>query len=183
ERQDWLSGVFEATWVGKDSHRAGGLVTICEVMLPEGTSVMTQSSLRTATITLANVGRHPRIPALWDAFSDQGRSFFVFEPINGESLLTRMRRTGYVLPEQEVVECCLQITEVLELLAQQSPPLVHGLIRPEHIIAAQNGAQYVLTNFSIVLAGGATQFISGMDRARLSHYTAPEFVRGVIDVR
>jgi hypothetical protein len=183
ERQDWLSGVFEATWIGKDSHRGNGLVTICEVMLPEGTSVMTQSILRTATMTLANVGRHPRIPTLWDAFSDQGRSFFVFEPIEGESLHQRMRYSGRPLSEQEVIECCLQMTEVLDLLAQQSPQIVHGLIRPEHIIIGRNGSQYFLTNFSIVLAGGATQFIAGLERSRLSPYAAPEFVRGVVDAR
>ena len=183
ERQDWLSGVFEATWIGKDSHRGSGLVRVCEVMLPEGTSVMTQSILRTATMTLANVGRHPRIPALWDAFSDQGRSFFVFEPIEGESLYQRLRYSGRPLSEQEVVECCLQMTEVLDLLAQQSPQIVHGLIRPEHIIVGRNGSQYFLANFSIVLAGGATQFIAGLERSRLSPYAAPEFVRGVVDAR
>jgi len=134
-------------------------------------------------MTLASIGRHPHIPALWDAFSDHGRSFFVFEPIEGESLITRMRYSGRVLPEQEVIECCLQITDVLELLAQQSPQLVHGLIRPEHIILSRNGSQYILTNFSVVLAGGATQYIAGMERSRLSPYTAPEFVRGVVDVR
>jgi len=183
ERQDWLSGVFEAVWIGKDAHRAGSQVTICEVVLPETTSVMTQTMLRTATMALASVGRHPRIPTLWDAFSDQGRSFFVFEPIEGESLMARVRYSGRGLPEQEVIECCLQMTDVLDLLAQQSPQLVHGLIRPEHIIASRNGSQYILTNFSVVLAGGATQYITGMERSRLSPYTAPEFVRGVVDVR
>ncbi|HZS78272.1 MAG TPA: protein kinase [Ktedonobacteraceae bacterium] len=182
ERQDWLGGVFEAVWVGRDAHRNASQVMITEVVLPDNTSVMTQSILRTATMSLASVGRHPRIPALWDAFSDQGRSFFVFEPIEGESLLTRMRLTGRPLSEQEVIECCLQMTDVLELLAQQAPQMVHGLIRPEHIIIGRNG-HYYLTNFSIVLAGGATQFITGMERSRLSPYTAPEFVRGVADVR
>lgn len=183
ERQDWLSGVFEAVWVGRDSQRGGQQVMICEVALPDTASVMSQSILRTATMSLANVGRHPRIPSLWDAFSDQGRSFFVFEPIEGESLLQRLRFTGRPLPEQEVVECCLQMTEVLDLLSQQSPQMVHGLIRPEHIVAGRNGSQYSLTNFSVVLAGGATQFVVGMERNRLSPYTAPEFVRGVVDVR
>jgi serine/threonine protein kinase len=75
------------------------------------------------------------------------------------------------------------MTEVLELLAQQSPPLVHGFIRPEHILITRDGSQCILTNFSIVLAGGATQFIAGIDRSRLSPYTAPEFVRGIVDVR
>ena len=183
ERQDWLSGVFEAVWIGKDAHRAGSQVVICEVVLPENTSVMTQTILRTATLALATIGRHPHIPALWDAFSDQGRSFFVFEPIEGETLMARMRYSGRALPEQEVIECCLQLTDVLELLAQQSSQLVHGLIRPEHIILSRNSFQYILTNFSVVLAGGATQYIAGMERSRLSSYTAPEFVRGVADVR
>ena len=183
ERQDWLSGVFEAVWIGKDAHRAGSQVMITEVVLPENTSVVTQTILRTATMALATVGRHPHIPGLWDAFSDQGRSFFVFEPIEGETLMGRMRYSGRTLPEQEVIECCLQLTDVLELLSQQSPQLVHGLIRPEHIVLSRNNSQYILTNFSIVLAGGGTQYIAGMERTRLSAYTAPEFVRGVVDVR
>src|SRR5258708_35169938 len=94
-----------------------------------------------------------------------------------------MRYSVRALPEQEVIECCLQMTDVLDLLAQQSPQLVHGLIRPEHILVGRNGSYYILTNFSIVLAGGATQYIVGLDRSRLSPYAPPEFVRGVVDVR
>ena len=181
--QEWLSGVSETMWIAQDAQRGASQVMMCEVVLPDSNSVVMQSTLRTATIALTSVGRHPLIPTLWDAFSDRGRSFFVFEPVDGESLLSRMRRTGRALQEQDIIECCLQMTEVLELLAQQSPPLVHGLISPEHIMITRFGSRYVLTNFSIVLAGGATQFISGIDRTRLSVYTAPEFVRGVIDVR
>jgi serine/threonine protein kinase len=183
ERQDWLSGVFEAVWTGRDAHRAGSQVVIIEVVLPENTSVMTQTILRSATMGLVTVGRHPHIPGLWDAFSDQGRSFFVFEPIEGETLMGRMRLNGRSLPEHEVIECCLQLTDVLEFLSQQSPQLVHGLIRPEHVVLSRNNSQYILTHFSIVLAGGGTQYIAGMERSRLSPYTAPEFNRGVVDVR
>ena len=183
DRQDWLGGVYEARWIAQDAQRGASPVVICELVLPENNSMVIQSTLRTATMALTSVGRHPHIPTLWDAFSDQGRNFFVFEPIDGESLLSRMRRTGRAMQEQDVVECCLQMTEVLELLAQQSPPLVHGLIRPEHIIISRYGSQYMLSHFSIVLAGGATQFVAGIDRTHLSAYTAPEFVRGLIDVR
>src|SRR5437868_11185418 len=183
ESQEWLSGVSETMWIAQDAQRGASQVMMCEVVLPDSSSVVMQSTLRTATMALTAVGRHPHIPTLWDAFSDRGRSFFVFEPVDGESLLSRLRRTGRALQEQDVIECCLQMTEVLELLAQQSPPLVHALISPEHIMITRSGSQYVLTNFSIVLAGGATQFISGIDRTRLSVYTAPEFVRGFIDVR
>ncbi len=183
ERQDWLPGVFEAVWIGRDAHRAGSQVMIKEVVLPENTPIVTQTILRAATMALVTVGKHPHIPGLWDAFSDQGRSFFVFELVDGETLMGRMRYTGRPLPEQEVIECCLQLTDVLELLSQQSPQLVHGLIRPEHIVLGRKNSQYILTNFSVVLAGGGTQYISGVERSRLSSYTAPEFIRGVVDVR
>jgi len=182
-RQEWARGAFEAMWIGQDAQRPGSQVVIWEVVLPEMTSGLVQSKLRAATVTLASAGRHPHIPALWDAFSDQERAFFIFEPIMGESLLARMQRTGRALPEQDVIECCRQIAEVLELLAQQMPPLVHGLIRPEHIIATQNGSVYMLTNFSIVTISGATQFITGIERPRLSPYMAPELTRGVVDTR
>ncbi len=181
--QEWLSGVYEAVWLAQDAQRNGAQVIMSELMLPATNPVMVQSTLRNATIALTSAGRHPRIPTLWDAFSDRGRSFFVFEPIEGESLLYHMHRLGRVLQEQDVIECCLQMTEVLELLSQQSPPLVHGFIRPEHIMISRFGSQYMLTNFSLVLAGGATQYVTGIDRTRLSAYTSPEFVRGAIDVR
>jgi serine/threonine protein kinase len=182
-RQEWLAGAYETMWIAEDAQRSGARVMICEVVTPERGSMVMQSTLRAATMALTSVGRHPHIPTLWDAFSDQERNFFVFEPVEGESLLAYLRRSGRAMSEQEVIECCLQMTEVLDLLAQQTPPLVHGLIRPEHIIAVRSGSQYVLTNFSIFLAGGATQFIAGMDRSRLSPYMAPEFARGVVDTR
>lgn len=182
-RQEWLSGSYEATWIAQDAQRNGSPVMMCELVLPDNASIVIQSFLGSVTRTLTQIGRHPHIPTLWDAFSDKGRNFFVFEPVDGESLLSRMRRTGRAMQEQDVVECCLQMAEILELLAQQSPPLMHGLISPEHIFLTRNGPQYVLTNFSLVLAGGATQFISGIDRSYLTPYSAPEFTRGVIDVR
>jgi serine/threonine protein kinase len=182
-RQEWQGGVYEAMWTAQDAQRSGSEVTICELVTPESGSMMIQSFLRTATMALTSIGRHPRVPTLWDAFGDQGRNFFVFEPVEGESLLSHMRRTGRALPEQDVIECCLQMTEILELLAMQSPPLIHGLISPEHIIQEHQNGEYVLTDFSVVLAGGATQFISGIDRLRLSPYMAPEFSRAGLDTR
>ncbi|HET8912453.1 MAG TPA: protein kinase [Ktedonobacteraceae bacterium] len=182
-QQDWLNGVYEAHWLGHDSQHPNSRVLICEVMLPDITPVVQQSLLRTATMALSSVGRHPHIAALWDAFNEQGRTFFVFEHIEGESLRMRAQRLGRPLTEQEAVEWCLQMAEVLDLLSQQSPPLVHGMISPDMISVNAANNHYLLTNFSIILAGGATQFISGIDRAKLSPYTLPEFSRGLIDGR
>lgn len=179
-RQEWRNGAYEATWIAQDAQRSALPVVICEVTLPTTGLVTIQSMLRTATVNLNAVGHHPHVPTLWDAFSEQERNFFAFEPIEGESLLARMRHTGRPLPEQEVIECCLQMIDVLELLIQQSPPLIHGLIRPEHILITRSGSQYMLTNFSVLLAGGATQFVAGTVPSQLSTYTAPECVQGIL---
>lgn len=182
-RQDWLEGISETTWIAQDAQRTGSQVAICELVTSDTRSMGMQSMLRKATIALTSVGRNAHIPTLWDAFSEQGRSFFVFEPAEGESIAAQMHRTGRALPEQEVVECCLQITEILELLAQQTPSMVHGLIQPEHIIIGRASVDYMLTNFSLVLASGATQYVSGIDHSHLSPYAAPEFGREKIDGR
>lgn len=181
ESQQWAPGVCEAMWVGQDAQRSGAHVMICEVVLPDIASSTLQAQLCAATQALAVVSPNRHIPTLLNTFSDQGQAFFVFEAIEGDSLFTRMRRIGRALPEQGVIECCLQMTEVLELLTRQVPPLVHGLIRPWHIIARRT--DYILTNFSILLAAGATQFISTVERPHLSPYTAPELVQGLVDVR
>ncbi len=182
-QQTWLSGAFEASWLAQDAQRGGAMVRICEFVLPDKDAIVRQSILRTATMALHAISRHAHVPTLLDVFNDHERSFFVFEYGEGESLLARMRRTGRVFTEQEVVECCLQVTRVLEFLVQQSPPLVHGLIRPENILVGRNNSHYVLFNFSVMLGGGATQFVAGVPRLHLSPYTAPEFARGTIDVR
>ncbi len=182
-RQEWAGGASEIWWLAQDAQRSTQAVAICEVVIPDGQSMLMQSALRTATMVLTSVGRHPSIPTLWDVFSDQGRNFFVFELVEGDSLLGRMRRTGRALSEADVRACCLQMAELLELLSQQSPPLVHGLIRPEHIVIARADGRYVLTHFSVLLASGSIQFIAGMERMQSSPYTAPEFTRGIVDVR
>lgn len=182
-RRYWLAGLYEASWIAQDVQRAGFQVIMRELVLPENVASTMQAALQVATMSLASVGRNTHLPTLLDAFSERGRNFFVFAPIEGESLLSHMRRTGRPLAETEVIEMCLQMTEVLELLSHQSPPLVHGLISPESIVIGRGGNEYILTSFSIVLASGATQLIAGIDRNKLSPYTAPEIIRGLIDVR
>lgn len=182
-RHEWTAGVYEAMWIAKDAQRSGAEVMVCEFVTPEPESMTMQSVLRAASMALTFVSRHPRIPTMLDTFKEHGRGFFVFELIHGESLFARVRRTGRTLSEQEVIECCLQLTDILELLAQHQPPLIHSLMRPEHVVMSHLGPHYILTNFSVALAGGATQVLAGLERTRLSPYMAPELVRGVVDVR
>lgn len=183
ERQDWLPGVFEAAWIGRDTRRGELPVMICEVVVPDLASLIKQSDLQNASRALAATGRDSRIAALLEAFSDQGRSFFVFEHIDGENLLTHLRRSGHPLAEAEVIELCWQMCEVLDLLSHQHPPLVHGQIRPEHIYLGRTNQQFILGNFSPLIVIGATQFIRGVEPRHLSPYSPPEFPGDMINVR
>jgi serine/threonine protein kinase len=112
--QEWLKRVYEATWIAQDAQRGGMQVIICELSIPDDVALPVQTILRQATIALTSIGRHPRVPTLWDAFSDQGKHFFVFEPMQGETLLERMRRTGRAFSEQRVIEMALQMIDVIE---------------------------------------------------------------------
>jgi serine/threonine protein kinase len=57
------------------------------------------------------------------------------------------------------------------------------LIRPEHILESGQSGRFLLTNFSVILAGDAQQLIAGIEPQRLSAYAAPEFGRELIDGR
>ncbi|GHO76325.1 hypothetical protein KSD_40960 [Ktedonobacter sp. SOSP1-85] len=164
-RHEWKPGTYETTWRAQDAQRAGALVLIKEVELAEGRE-RTQALLRNAIVALMEAGRLPRVPALWDAFMEHGRNFFVFEPLEGETLIARLQRVAGPLSEQEVVCLCVHIAEVLEALSTQKPPLMHGLICPENIVISRYGAQYALTGFSVVQSGsGGSMRLTGSRRA------------------
>ena len=181
-RQDWPGGAFEATWIGRDFQREMQ-VMIREVCIPGTTPEQILPIMHTATLSLLSLQRYQQVTPLMDAFKDQGRSFFIFGLVQGETLMDRLHHLQRPLPEQDVVEFCLQMVDILETLNQKAPSLVHGAIRPEHVYHSYNGSRYILSNFSILVAGKATQFITGGQGSSSSPYTAPEFAQGVIDTR
>jgi serine/threonine protein kinase len=179
--QNWLPGVSETTWLAEDCKHYNMFVRLCEVMLSEKERAARRALFATATRALHAAGKHPHLPTLLDMFEEGERGCFVFERTEGESLLARMRRIRRVLSEQEVIDCCLQVVDILEYLEQQAPPIVHGLIQPEHILLGRTSGRFMLTSGSIILAlhdksGG---YIAGVSRTQLSPYAAPEFGRGL----
>lgn len=180
--QRWNDSVYETYWRARDMQQGARNVMIGEVQLSSMKVATRQACLRAAMKAFFVAGMQPYVPALLDVFRDGNGEFFVFEAIEGESLLARMQRTGQVLPEQEVIKFCLQITEVLEALSQQQPPVVHGCINPENVVSARNG-RWFLINFSLILACNLSQALVGLDQSFLSPFTAPEFREGMMDYR
>jgi serine/threonine protein kinase len=158
-RQEWPLGITETIWGALDVRNANSPVIIHELSLPSTLSKEAQAIPYTATKVFTSIGRNVHMLPLRDVFSERGRNFFVFESINGLPLVKLLFEGNGKLPEREVVACCLQIVDVLEQCSQQSPPLIHGNVRPECIMRRSTDSQYVLTNFSVALAGGLAQIV------------------------
>jgi serine/threonine protein kinase len=182
-RREWPLGVVESVWSAVDTHFTKSGVYIYELDIPQDASHEVQAIPYTATKVFTSIGRHPHILALRDVFRENGRSFFVFEPIQGLSLATLMQRNGGSLSEQEMIACCIQIADLLDICSQQSPPLIHGNIRPEFIMRKTADSQYVLINFSVALAGGLAQVVADMEKVAFSPYKATQLISGKVDGR
>ena len=82
-----------------------------------------------------------------------------------------------------MVACCLQIVDLLNVCAQQFPPLIHGNIRPEYVVRRSLDSQYVLTNFSVALAGGLAHIVADMEDGSKTPLANSTLMRGKMDVR
>jgi serine/threonine protein kinase len=180
EEQRWTNDIYENHWAAQDLFQNSAPVIISELGLPGMKAATRQTHLRTGMRELFSIGTHAHTSTLNNVFREGGRDFFVFEAVDGETLASLMKRNRQTLPEQDVIECCLQILNALEAMAAQTPPLVHGLINPDHLILARTG-NWFLTDFSVVLASGAASYITSLDPATLSPFTAPEFAKGLIN--
>jgi serine/threonine protein kinase len=178
EQQTWGEGIYEALWQGRAVEQGGASVAICEVRVPENSAVF-QSTILPAIHSLLSIRSILHLSRLIEFFQDRHRSIFIFQSSEGgESLSIRMQRYG-VLSEREVLEYCLRIATILEHLAPRS--LVHGNIRPEHIIGKPDG--YLLTNCSPLMISGTNYFLQNMSSQHASPYMSPELRRGEIDGR
>ena len=182
EHQQWTSEIYETCWKAQDLLLGEATITICELGLPEMRVVTRQAHLRAAMKGLFKAGVHARIPTLVNVFREGGRDFFVFDSIEGETLHARIQRTRQPLQEREVITGCLQIIETLEASVEQDPPLIHGLISPEHVIITPSG-QWALTGFSVVLASGIKEHLTDLNPSLFTPFTDPEFAKGIIDSR
>jgi serine/threonine protein kinase len=173
-QQRWGKSAYEVWWLAQDRETADSR-TICEMALPES-GLTLQKTLQPAMRAMLSAGLHPSIVRLLDVFQEGGHVFFVFERPGGESLQSRIQRTRSVLAEHEVIACCLQITEIFHHLSQHSPPIVHGLISPDCIVATQLGPEpvWMLADFSLTVACGATQYLTRGDSSPSSPFSPPE---------
>src|ERR1700738_2267447 len=110
-----------------------------------------ERNFKQEVVTLAHLD-HPLIPNVTDNFEENSRYFMVQEYIEGENLEDRLDRTGQPMKEREALNVASQVLDVLEYLAQQTPPIVHRDIKPANIIIGDKDKRAHLVDFGIARA-------------------------------
>jgi uncharacterized RDD family membrane protein YckC len=124
--------------------------------------------------------RHPRIPQVFDRFSEGNVHYLVMEFVEGETLQARLNRVpGNRLPEAEAVRIATKILAVLDYLHRQTPPVIFRDLKPDNVILCPDG-ELKLIDFGIARFFRPTG--SNIGRGTVG-YAAPEQYRGVIDAR
>jgi serine/threonine protein kinase len=155
------------------SHRR---VVIREMLLPP--NLMRGASVeRAASMTmqrLKELGQHPGFPSVLDFFQHGGTFFLVLLYPEGESLASLLRRQGGALPESVVAEYACQLCDLLTIMEEQRPPIVHGSISPETIFINEDKQLAGLVHLPLFQPEAAPAH-SGQVSAG---YYAPEQVHG-----
>ena len=95
---------------------------------------------------------HPNLPKVSDFFSDNERDFLVMDYVPGHDLrqtIEQALRRSEFLPEAQVLDWARQITNALQYLHGQDPPVLHRDIKPANIKLTPDGL-IKLVDFGLV---------------------------------
>src|SRR2546430_11521845 len=142
-----------------------------------------EHNFKQEVVTLAHLD-HPLIPNVTDNFEEGSRYFMVQEYVEGENLEDRLDRTGQPMKERETLNYASQVLDVLEYLAQQTPPIVHRDIKPANIIIGEKDKRAHLVDFGIARADVARNAQRKQTSALgTPGYAPPEQYQGNADPR
>lgn len=95
---------------------------------------------------------HPNLPKVSDFFTHNQRDYLVMDYIPGRDLRERMleaRRIKAFLSESEVLRWAVQLSDALNYLHHQDPPILHRDIKPSNLKLAPSGL-LKLVDFGLV---------------------------------
>lgn len=125
--------------------------------------------------------KHPALPMVLDAFSEQGRHYLVMNYCPGETLETMLARRGRGFAEADVVGWALEILSALGLMHRHDPPVIYRNLKPGNIVIDPSG---LLRLLDFGLARFYTQG-KRLDTAPIGPigYAPPEQTTGTTDAR
>ena len=95
---------------------------------------------------------HPTLPKVSDYFAEGDHDYLIMDFIPGDDLKTlmdRARRRGKFLDIVEVMSWASQISDALDYLHHQDPPVIHRDIKPSNLKLTPRG-QIKLVDFGLV---------------------------------
>lgn len=132
---DMKKGYYERAEVAvKEMRRGGNLMS----------DIINIDFYRQEVKILADL-RHPYLPRIFDAFSDSGNYYIVEEFIEGQTLEAFLRKEKK-LPALKAVDIALRVSDILDFLHQQDPPIYYRDLKPANLMM-QPGRLY-LVDFS-----------------------------------
>jgi serine/threonine protein kinase len=89
--------------------------------------------------------KHPRIPHVYDHFSEHDHHFLVMEYVEGETLEYRLKASpnGF-LDENFVIYVALQVLEALEYLHSRTPAVIFRDLKPSNLMISKDGSVKVI---------------------------------------
>ena len=179
-------GGMGAALLATDIRLDGKPVVIKELISDQITPIRLQDDVRNfkrEVATLAHID-HPLVPNVTDHFQEGTRYYMVQEYVEGENLEERLDRTNQPMKEREALIYASEILDVLDYLAQQTPPIVHRDIKPANIVIGAKERRAHLVDFGIARA----EVVRNAQRRQTSAlgtpgYAPPEQYQGNADPR
>lgn len=147
-------GGMGAALLANDLRLDNKLVVIKELLSGSTDPTRQQEDVRNfkrEVSTLAHID-HPLIPSVTDHFQEGTRYFMVQEYVEGENLEARLGQTNQPIKEREALICASELLDILDYLAQLTPPIIHRDIKPANIIIGARDRKAHLVDFGIARA-------------------------------
>ncbi|GIH07730.1 hypothetical protein Rhe02_57970 [Rhizocola hellebori] len=117
---------------------------------------------------------HPGIVEIYDYGQADGLAFLVMQFVEGESLVSLIRRTGPVTP-QRAMQLVVQAADAIEAAHRQG--IVHRDVKPANLLLRADG-RLALSDFGIARILATDRLTVGEQIVGTSSYLAPEQVTG-----
>lgn len=170
------AGGFSAIYSVKDQHDA--VFVLKESVIPstadEKTREKAKEHFRREAEILIKLN-HPNIAKVFDHFLDNARDYLLLEYIKGPDARELVRRSGKQSVES-VKKWTLQMSDVLQYLHSQEPPVVHRDISPDNIVI-NSSDDAILIDF-----GAANEFVGEATGTLVGKqsYMSPEQIKGKV---
>lgn len=128
--------------------------------------------LRREAGMLMRIVAHPGLPMVRSDLIDGDRYCLISDHVDGNDLRTRVDAQSSGLPLPTVLGLVDQLAGTLDHLHRHRPPVVHGDVKPENLILADDG-RLVLVDF-----GAAMRVGDDGERLGTPGFSAPEVLAG-----